>query len=97
MFAWAMITLPLEGIYKEDPSWLYGIGWAIVLISTLLIFFIGYCVISKQHGYTFKDVSIFSSYIRGEAKMSKHSIIHVYIRDESVVLKIFFYFFQAFY
>lgn len=58
MFAWAMITLPLEGISKEDPSWLYGIGWGIVLSTTFLIFVVGYCVISKQDGYTFKDVSI---------------------------------------
>lgn len=59
MFAWAMITLPLEGLKdNEDPSWLYGIGWGIVLSTTFLIFVVGYCVISKQDGYTFKDVSM---------------------------------------
>lgn len=55
-----MITLPLEGIYKEDPSWLYGIGWGVVLTATFLIFGVGYCVVKKQDGYTFKDVSISS-------------------------------------
>lgn len=63
IFAWAMITLPLEGLYKEDPSWLYGIGWAVVLCSIFIIFFIGCCVISRQDGYTFKDVSRFSIHI----------------------------------
>lgn len=57
-FAWAMTSLCLEGTYKEDPSWLYGIGWGVVLSATLLIFVVGFCIVRKQDGYTFKDVSI---------------------------------------
>ncbi|CAH1284311.1 unnamed protein product [Diabrotica balteata] len=53
LFAWGMITLPLEGIYKDDPIWLYGVGWGIVLTASLLIFITGFCVVKKQHGYTF--------------------------------------------
>lgn len=60
VFAWAMTTLPMEGIFKEDASWLYGIGWGIILSATLLIFVIGICIVTKQDGYTFKDVSILS-------------------------------------
>ncbi|CAG9818963.1 unnamed protein product [Phaedon cochleariae] len=55
LFAWGMITLPLEGIFKDDPSWLYGIGWGVVLIATFLIFVIGFYVVYQQDGYTLED------------------------------------------
>lgn len=58
IFAWSMITLPLEGVYKQDPSYLYGIGWGVVLAATFLIFVVGYFVVRKQDAYTFRDVSI---------------------------------------
>ncbi|KAJ8931205.1 hypothetical protein NQ314_015902 [Rhamnusium bicolor] len=58
IFAWGMITLPLEGIFKEDPAWLYGIGWGIVLTAFIFIFLIGFCIVIKQDGYTLNDVSI---------------------------------------
>lgn len=52
IFAWGLITLPLEGIYKTDPIWLYGTGWGVVLISTIFIFVIGIFIVRKQSGYT---------------------------------------------
>ncbi|XP_057670359.1 sodium-dependent nutrient amino acid transporter 1-like isoform X1 [Diorhabda carinulata] len=53
LFAWGMTTLPLEGIFKDDAVWVYGIGWGVVLTATLLIFVIGIYVVCKQDGYTF--------------------------------------------
>ncbi|KAJ8937841.1 hypothetical protein NQ318_022259 [Aromia moschata] len=55
IFAWGMITLPLEGIYKDDPVWLYGIGWGVVLTAFIFVFLIGFCIVSKQDGYTLND------------------------------------------
>ncbi|CAH1105467.1 unnamed protein product [Psylliodes chrysocephalus] len=53
IFAWGMITLPLEGIFRNDPPWLYGVGFGIVLTSSLLIFVTGLYIVTKQDGYTF--------------------------------------------
>ncbi|CAG9855929.1 unnamed protein product [Phyllotreta striolata] len=53
IFAWGMIVLPLEGVFKDDPPWLYGVGWGVVLTSSLLIFIIGLFVVTKHDGYTF--------------------------------------------
>lgn len=58
IFSWAFITLPLEGTNNQDPAWLYGIGYGIVLSASLFIFVIGYVIVRKQDGFTLKDVSI---------------------------------------
>ncbi|KAJ8971081.1 hypothetical protein NQ317_014754 [Molorchus minor] len=55
IFTWGMVTLPLEGIYKADPVWLYGIGWGVLLTAFIFIFLIGFYIVFKQDGYTFSD------------------------------------------
>ncbi|KAG5887858.1 hypothetical protein JTB14_005624 [Gonioctena quinquepunctata] len=55
LFAWGMTTLPMEGIFKEDPEWMYLIGWGVVLIATVFIFITGIHVVCQQDGYTLID------------------------------------------
>lgn len=57
LFSWGLSTLPLEGSLEEDPEWLYGTGWAVVLVSIVYIFIIGLRSVINQDGYTFSDVS----------------------------------------
>lgn len=58
IFAWALITLPSDK-FIDDPEWLYGTGWAIVLTAAIFIFIIGMYTVTKQDGYTIIDVSFF--------------------------------------
>ncbi|RZC22675.1 bloated tubules, partial [Asbolus verrucosus] len=55
IFAWALITLPYEDTFMNDPEWLSGTGWAIVLTAAIFIFVIGFHTTTKQDGYTIKD------------------------------------------
>nr|AHH29252.1 BLOT-like protein [Leptinotarsa decemlineata] len=55
LFAWGMITLPMEGIFREDPPWLYLTGWGVVLVASLFIFIKGVHTVHIQDGYTWKD------------------------------------------
>lgn len=57
-FIWALVTLPLNGTLKDDPAWLYGIGWAIILMAFIFILVVGFYTVFKQEEYfTFFDVS----------------------------------------
>lgn len=64
IFVWSLATLPLEGIYKDDPVWFYALGWSVVLTAFVFIIVIGIFVMRKQDGYTVVDVSIVPFYIK---------------------------------
>nr|CAI5843955.1 unnamed protein product [Callosobruchus analis] len=55
IFAWGMITLPMERVFKDDQAWMYGIGWGVVLSATVFIFAVGGWIMMRQEGYTIKD------------------------------------------
>ncbi|CAG9761468.1 unnamed protein product [Ceutorhynchus assimilis] len=55
IFIWALIGLPLEGIYKIDPVWMVALGWSVVIMAFMFIIVIGIFVTRKQNGYTIKD------------------------------------------
>ncbi|KAL1517046.1 hypothetical protein ABEB36_000862 [Hypothenemus hampei] len=55
LFLWGLATLKLEGIHKDDPIWLYAIGWAVVLTAFIFIFVLGFFVSRTRDGYTVCD------------------------------------------
>ncbi|XP_066250792.1 sodium-dependent nutrient amino acid transporter 1 isoform X1 [Euwallacea similis] len=52
---WGLAVIYLEEMFSSDPVWLYGIGWAVVLTTFLLIIAMGLVVLRKQDGYTVCD------------------------------------------
>lgn len=57
IFAWALVTLPFEDTFVDDPLWMIGAGWGLVLTALIFIFVVGFWSVSRQDGYTFADVS----------------------------------------
>ncbi|XP_044751675.1 sodium-dependent neutral amino acid transporter B(0)AT3-like isoform X2 [Coccinella septempunctata] len=51
IFCWGLATLP----FGNDPEWLSGTGWGVVLVAISCIFFIGIHTITQQDGYGFID------------------------------------------
>ncbi|XP_045461897.1 sodium-dependent nutrient amino acid transporter 1-like isoform X2 [Harmonia axyridis] len=51
IFCWGLATLP----FGNDPEWLSGTGWGVVLMATIFIFAMGIYTITKQDGYSFTD------------------------------------------
>lgn len=61
-FTWTLVTIPSNGILGDDPIWMYGVGFGILLIAVAFILAIGFYTVFKQEEYfTFADVSIKSS------------------------------------
>lgn len=53
IFCWGLATLPFE----NDPEWLSGAGWGVILVTIIFIFIIGIYTVAEQDGYSFVDVS----------------------------------------
>ncbi|KAL3283904.1 hypothetical protein HHI36_018073 [Cryptolaemus montrouzieri] len=51
IFCWGLVTLP----FGNDPEWLSGTGWGVVLVATIFIFAMGMYTITKQDAYSLVD------------------------------------------
>ncbi|KAK9891443.1 hypothetical protein WA026_014676 [Henosepilachna vigintioctopunctata] len=51
IFCWGLAVLP----FGNDPEWLSGTGWGVVLVATIFIFAMGLYTITKQDAYSFVD------------------------------------------
>lgn len=57
-FIWALVTIPSNGILDNDPVWMYGIGFGVLLVAFIFILAIGLYTVYKQEEYfTLFDVS----------------------------------------
>lgn len=57
-FLWTLATIPANGLLGEDPVWMYGVGFGVLLMALVFIVAIGLYTVYKQEDYfTFYDVS----------------------------------------
>lgn len=56
-FIWELVTIPSNGMIDQDPIWMYGVGFGILLVAFIFILAIGFYTVSKQEEYfTLTDV-----------------------------------------
>lgn len=57
-FIWALVTIPSNGMLDDDPVWMYGVGFGVLLVALIFILAIGlYTVYQQEEYFTFADVN----------------------------------------
>lgn len=57
-FIWELVTIPSNGMLDDDPIWMYGVGFGVLLIALVFILTIGFYTVYQQDEYfTLADVS----------------------------------------
>lgn len=57
-FIWTLITISSNGMLGDDPVWMYGVGFGILLVAVIFILVIGFYTVYKQDEYfNFCDVN----------------------------------------
>lgn len=57
VIVWGLSTLPLTGLFYDDPVWMYSLGWAVVGACLLIIILVAIYEVYVQVDYNFMQVS----------------------------------------